>query len=107
MRIDDAVTHPSVRSELSVLIVAGRRNSKLLRAAKRLHNSLTRYHSTPPPEDAAEKQTLWLKTPQTSLQGTQLMNEKSLQVNEMILDFVELRLVNPSFPWAARRSPLE
>jgi len=107
MRIDDAVAHPNIRSDLSVLIVAGRRNSKLLQAAKRLYNALARYHVTPPPEDAAEKQTLWLKTPQTSLQGMQLMDEKSLQVGEMILDFVQLRLVNPSFPWRSRNSPLE
>ena len=107
LKIHDAVAHPNIRGDLSVLIVAGRRSSKLLQAARRLHNALARYHFTPPPEDAAEKQTLWLKTPQTSLQGTQLMNEKSLQVNEMILNFVELRLVNPSFPWRARRTPLE
>jgi alpha-beta hydrolase superfamily lysophospholipase len=106
MRIDDAVTHPNIRRDLSVLIVAGRRNSKQLQAARRLHNALARYHSTPPRAEAAEKQTLWLKTPATSLQGTRLMDEDSLQVNDMILNFVELRLANPALPWQARTSPL-
>lgn len=107
MRINDAVVHPNVRSDLSVVIVVGRRNSKLLQGARRLHNALARYRYTPRREEAAEKQTLWLKTPQTSLQGTQLINEKSLQVDQMVLDFIDLRLVKPAFPWSLRKSPLK
>jgi len=104
MGIQDAVAHPNVRADLSVLIVAGRRNAKLLRAAKRLHNALDRHHAAGP--RGADEQTLWLKTPDTSLQGAELLGEESYRVGDMILEFVEMRLVNPSFPWRARNSPL-
>lgn len=107
LKISDAVAQPSVRSKLSVLIVAGRRDSRLLREAKRLHNALARFHPAPPSGEANEKQTLWLKTPATSLQGTQLLNEKSMQVEDMIRAFVELRLVNKPFAWSMRMRPLQ
>lgn len=107
MRINDAIAQPNVRSDLSCLIVVGQRNSKLLQEAKRLHNALARYHPTPPPGEADAKQTLWLKSPRTSLQGTQLMNEKTLKVDQMIVEFVKMRLVDPPFPWRERKSPLQ
>jgi pimeloyl-ACP methyl ester carboxylesterase len=106
-RINEAVAHPNVRKDLSVLIVAGRRSSKFLQEATRLHNALARYHVTPPADEAEEKQTLWLKTPSTSLQGTQLLNEKSLQIDDMILEFIDLRLVRQSFAWSERKHPFE
>ena len=107
LKITDAMTNPHIRGDLSFLIVAGERNPKLLQASKRLHNALSRYHPNPPPQEADEKQTLWLKTPRTSLQGTQLMNEKSLNVEQMVLEFVERRLVNPPYAWSVRKSPLK
>lgn len=103
LRINDAVTHPGIQRNLSFLIITGRRNSKLLQEAKRLYSALGRFHATPSPDEAAEKQMLWLKTPPTSLQGQQLMDEESFLADEMILDFVTLRLVNPTLPWRQRK----
>jgi pimeloyl-ACP methyl ester carboxylesterase len=107
LKINDAVAQPGIRSDLSMLIVTGRRGSGLLQEARRLHNSLARFHPAPPAAEVDEKQTLWLKTPPTSLQATQLLNEKSLQVHEMIVAFIELRLVNKPFAWSLRKSPLQ
>ena len=92
LRIQDAVAQPNVRSDVSTMIIVGKGNSKMLQEAKRLHNALEKYH---PPPSTPEKQSLWLKTPQTSLQGTRLLNEKSMDVEQMILKFIELRLVTP------------
>jgi pimeloyl-ACP methyl ester carboxylesterase len=102
-RINDAVVHPNVRSDVSALIVVGRRNSALLQGARRLHSALARYR----PGHEGAKKTLWLESPQTSLQGTPLLNEKTLGVDQMILDFVELRLAKPPQTWSARNSPLK
>jgi pimeloyl-ACP methyl ester carboxylesterase len=107
LKISEAIAQDSVRSKLSVLIITGRRDSQLLAEARRLHSALARFHPAPPPDEADEKQTLWLKTPPTSLQGTALLNEKSLQVGEMIRAFVELRLVDKPFVWNERKRPLE
>jgi hypothetical protein len=72
-----------------------------------LHSALERHHPAPTPGKEDQQQTLWLKTPATSLQGTQLLNEKSLQVRDMIREFVALRLANPPFAWSTRKSPLQ
>lgn len=105
VRINDAVADPSIRT-MPTLIVTGRRNNRLFQEAKRLHTALEKYH-VPPPEDAPDKQTLWLKTPATSLQGMALLNEPSMNVHAMVLAFVDYRLVRPAFPWQERRRPRE
>jgi pimeloyl-ACP methyl ester carboxylesterase len=103
VRINDAVADPNIRT-LPMLIVTGRRNNRLFQEAKRLHTALEKHH-LPPPEDAPEKQTLWLKTPATSLQGMALMNERSMNVHAMIVAFVDYRMVKPAFAWRERRRP--
>ena len=42
----------------------------------------------------------------TSLQGTKMLSEPSLGVEGYIREFIKLRLINKSVPWADRRSPL-
>jgi pimeloyl-ACP methyl ester carboxylesterase len=104
LRIQEAVAQENVRSDISFMIIAGKGNSKMVQEARRLYTALERYHPAPATPD---KQTLWLRTPQTSLQSTRLLNEKSMHVDEMILRFIELRLVKPAMPWSERKNPLE
>jgi len=61
----------------------------------------------PPADDAVDKQMLWMWSPQTSLQGTRLLNEKTLRVDETILKFIDLRLVKKQMPWSDRKNPRE
>ncbi len=103
IHIAEAVANPVIRTRLSFLIVAGSRNQKLLQEAKRLYNSLARYQASSP-SDPIEKKTLFLRTPATTLQGMKLLNEKSLNVDQMIVEFVELHSVDPEFPWQKRGS---
>lgn len=106
IRLHDAISHPNVRAELSVMIIAGEGNGKSLKEAKRVYGALERYHPLPSGDEAADaKQTLWLRTPQTSLQSTRLLNEKSMRVDQMILKFIELRLVKQPLPWRDRKGP--
>lgn len=104
LRINEAVAHPNVRADLSVLIVAGKGNSKLLKEAKRLHNAFEKFHPTSSANPEAA--TLVMKTPQTSLQATRLLNEKSVHVDEMILKFIDARLAKQHIPWSERKAPL-
>jgi pimeloyl-ACP methyl ester carboxylesterase len=106
LRINEAVAHPQVRRDVSVIIIAGKGGSKQLREAKRLYSAFERYHPTPLPEEAASKQTLWLRTLPTTLQGTKLLRQKRLGVDEMIEKFIELRLSNLDIPWQERARPL-
>ena len=99
LRINDALAQPNVRRDLSVMIIAGKGNSKLLQEARRLHSAFEKFHPSPDTEAEELTRTLWLKTPQTSLQGARLLNEKTMRVDEMILRFVELRLAKQQIPW--------
>lgn len=104
LRIAEAVAHESVRSEISALIIVGKGNSRYMAEARRLYAALERHHATTGGDGPNSRQTLWLKTPGTSLQGTRLINEKSMKVDAMVLNFIELRLVNQPVPWSERRS---
>jgi hypothetical protein len=42
----------------------------------------------------------------TTLQDTQLLNEKSMLVDRIIAKFIELRLENAQIPWSLRKSPI-
>lgn len=107
LRINEAIAHPNVRSDVSMMLIAGKGNSRAVREAKRIYTALERYHPAPSAAAAAEKQSLWLKTPNTSLQGTQLLNEKSMHVDQMVAQFVELRLVKKMMPWTDRKGPFD
>jgi pimeloyl-ACP methyl ester carboxylesterase len=107
VRINDAVANPNVRGDLSVMIIVGKGNSKLLAEGRRLYSAFEKYHPAPRADAETGSQTLWLTTPQTSLQSTRLLNEKSMHVDEMILKFVELRLAKQQIPWEERRNPLK
>jgi pimeloyl-ACP methyl ester carboxylesterase len=107
LNINEAIEHPQVRSLLSVIIFAGERSAKERRDAERLHKMLERFRPAPSPNDVAGTQSLWLRTPPTSLQGTQLLNESRLGVRQMIERFIELRLVDVRIPWRERKSPLD
>lgn len=104
LRIAEAVAHESVRSEIATMIIVGKGNSRYLAEARRLYASLERHHATTGGEGPNSRQTLWLKTPSTSLQGTRLVSEKSMKVDEMVIRFIDLRLVQPAIPWSERRS---
>ena len=103
LRINEAVAHPNVRQDLAVLLVVGKRNGKLLKEAQRLHSALEKYHAPA----AGDAQTLALHTPQTALQATRLLNEKSMHVGDTILKFIDARLAKQPIPWSERKSPLQ
>ncbi len=103
LRINEAVAHPNVRQDLAVLLVVGKRNGKLLSEAKRLHAALERYHAPA----GGEAQTLVFNTPQTALQGSRLLNEKSMHVDDAILKFIDARVAKQPIPWSERKSPLQ
>lgn len=105
LRIQEAVATPSVRSELAVMIITGKNHSRTMNEAKRLYNALERFHPMPPASEP-DKQTLVMRTPNTSLHGTRLVTEKSLKVDQMILKFIDLRLARQPVPWSDRRGPL-
>jgi alpha-beta hydrolase superfamily lysophospholipase len=110
MTIVDASNHPAIQGSISTAIVVGSKNAASLREAQRLNGILERSHedySKAPAQVRLERQTLFFKTPATSLQGTKMLGERSLGVEGLILTFIQSRLVKQDFPWAIRQRPLE
>ena len=91
-----------MRREVSVLIIAGKGNSRAVRDARRLHTMLKRYHPDPPPKERAKEQDLYYGTLDTSLQGTKMLGVSGLNLGGLIAEFVRRRLVDRPFPWQHR-----
>jgi pimeloyl-ACP methyl ester carboxylesterase len=104
----EGLSVPAVRSELSMMIVAGADDNKGTQEAKRLHTSLVNFHYKPgkDKEENAKKQSLFLVQPPTSLQGTKLLGP-GLPVMQQISGFIDLRLTKKlaEYPWSDRKRP--
>jgi alpha-beta hydrolase superfamily lysophospholipase len=99
--IQKALAHPAVKTQLSVLLVAGSEDSKASSEVKKLHSSLQAGHAKNPDDKA-----IYLVQPDTTLSGTKLLGS-GLEVKEMIASFVERRLIDRKvdFAWQNRASP--
>lgn len=107
-----ALDDPNVQTQISVMIVAGNKgSSKAVESAKQIHKKFERFHPPPAEGEAKEKKDLFLISPATSLQGTPLLTEKSLDLPQKIAQFINLRLMaskkSATWPWALRKDPLE
>jgi pimeloyl-ACP methyl ester carboxylesterase len=110
MSIVNATKQAGVQRAISVLIIVGAQDSANLNDAKRLHQSLAKFredYSSAPREEWEQKQTIFLATPKTSLEGTKMLGERSLGIEKTILDFIRMRLVSQEAKWAARKPALE
>ena len=105
----DALRHPIVRSELSVLMVYGAKDSESVSAARRIGNSLKPHHPSKfaSNEERKRRQDLFITDVDTSLSGGELVNQASLKIPEKIAAFIDLRLIarQDDFPWAIREDP--
>jgi pimeloyl-ACP methyl ester carboxylesterase len=103
IQLRNALAHPAVRSQLSVLIVVGGKgSSKEVGDAKRLYSILKPSHPDPPAAEAAEKQDLFYGRFDTKLQGTKMLGVAALNLERTIARFIELRLEKQDFPWRQR-----
>ncbi len=105
-----AVANRAVQSDISILILAGKRNGKAMGGAKRIYGIFERFHPEPTGDDKLDKQTLFLGGLDTSLQGTKLLDPR-FNIAGLIADFVYRRLVKSSesreWTWKKRKFPHE
>ncbi|MBN1853860.1 MAG: alpha/beta fold hydrolase [Pirellulales bacterium] len=104
--IRDALLLMGVRnkvSEVSVLIICGKQDSQAAREANRIYKLRERFHPEPPENERQEKQNLFFQELETSNQGGKLFESSSLGIEELIAQFIELRLVAKEHDWIRRR----
>ena len=102
--ITGAINVPAIRRDLSVMMIVGKGDPASMRDATRIHKALEKFRPAPPsdPKEAAEKQDLFFDKPSTSLSGTKMLGEKSLNLGPRIARFIDLRLVEKKIPWGDR-----
>jgi hypothetical protein len=100
LQITDALADPNLRSQLAVMLIAGKKNGKYREEAGRLYSYLKKFHVD------KKKHDLVLKQPDTKLQGIQLLNEKSMSIAPQIVQFVN-QLAPLPYPWAERKKIVE
>jgi alpha-beta hydrolase superfamily lysophospholipase len=119
LTLKDALAVPAVLSRLSVMIVAGKEDTKGTAEARRVFNNFQGHHPKPPAdaEEQAKKQDLFFVQAETKLTGTKLL-ERGIRVggdgapssvpSEIATKIIKWRLVDRKgeFPWTERRSPL-
>ena len=104
LKITRALNDPNVRSKLSVYIVVGKADARARRDAERLYKALERYH--PKPEKPEDRDLVLNLDMDTNLQGTHLLEEATLKLEDRIVNFVRKRLAEQAIPWKERRRPL-
>ena len=101
LRISDALRSEAVGKELSVLIMVGKENATALAEAARVRGLFAPGHPEPARK---EDRDLFFVRLETHLQGAELAAEKKLNGEPLIAEFIDVRLVNRSFPWKARQA---
>ena len=99
--IDDA----RLQGNLSIMLMVGQKDRKALEATEKLENKLARFHPEPAEGESKDKKTLYVVKLDTTLQGAKLVNQTELKADRIIAGFIDLRLVDQSFPWSERRRP--
>ena len=110
MSIVNATKQAGVQRAISTLIIVGSQDSDHVNDARRLHQMLSKFrkdYSKASPEEWEKYQDIFLATPKTSLEGTKMLGERTLGVEQAILDFIRMRLVAKDVEWAERNRPLD
>lgn len=105
LKIDRAVAHRRVRSEVAMAMIYGADESKIAKASERLYRSLIPHHPGQTDDTTLEDREVFLVPVGTSLQGTQLIGE-GLNVESFIGTMIGWTCVEPPYPWESRKGPL-
>lgn len=104
LRLGPVLNFQPVMKNLSILILVGKGDSRASRDAQRLYNSFKKFHPDVPDEEKRDRQDLFFGRLDTSLQGAKLLGAKGLNVEKLVDDFIQLRLVSKAkdYPWKPR-----
>lgn len=101
-----ALQHPAVKSNISIMIIAGENNRTDFSDAKRIYSTLEKSR-TKMMEDSTDR-TLFFAAKPTEMGGTALLADPRANCLKDLLFFtnVHLKELQNSYPWRDRTSPL-
>lgn len=102
--ISRAIADRKVQGSIAAMVVVGARSKKAATLAKRIFKRFKRAHRQGGDGQTTYETLAYHEFP-TSLQGTKLLNTKSFQLDESILEFITKQGVRNAdqFPWKARK----
>ncbi len=102
------LTHPTVKEDLNIMIIAGAQNTQYYSDSKRIHNQLSRYHDDQENNDGTINWSgteLFLFGLNTGVQGSGILNVANLKPhpNALFYNFLVNRLEkDESLAWSSR-----
>jgi hypothetical protein len=96
MPLNKPLSNPLVCTQISVMLVVGKEDSRAFSDHRRVRGILERCHA-----NAQEKDLFFGELP-TSLQGTKILGVPALNLEEAIAKFIELRLAQENYEWYPR-----
>ena len=102
------MSHPTVKQNMNILIIAGKQNAQYFSESKRLHNQLTRFHKDQENSDGSINWSgtkLFLFGLNTGAQGSGILNVNNLQPqpSALIYNFLVNRLEkDETLKWSSR-----
>lgn len=102
-QISNALYNDGIKRIVSIYIVMGAEDNSAVKEAHRIYKLFTASHPDPGPAEPEKKDLFWDETKKTKLQGTKLLNEPTMQLDQYILSFIELRAEKMPFPWKERK----
>lgn len=107
LNMSQAITVPAspIRDKISLLLIAGAEDDASVRDATRIEQMFARIRPKVDKDKIADK-TLFIEVSiKTKLVGTKLLGEANLGIEDLIDQFVQLRLVDTNYPWKERKAP--
>jgi hypothetical protein len=81
----------------------GAADDKAVKEANKVYKLFVASHPEPDAAEPEKKDLFYDETKKTKLQGTKLLNEPSMQLDQYILSFIDARVTQAPFPWKERK----
>ena len=102
--VDKAMRTDAVRQKISLMFLVGGQNRKAREEAKKVYNTVEKFHPKPDPNPEIRKETqdLFFIDLPTKLQGTEMLTVPELNAGQIIATFIKCRLIEKKMPWKKR-----
>ena len=101
--VRDALKQPGLRRNVSMLILYGAKSGHVAKDAKRIHKMILPYQPEPQESEWEEKQSLFIQGTPVNVQGTKLLNAPNTGLDNLIAQFIDLRVVKKDYDWIRRK----
>lgn len=97
--MEEFLRNPLLNQFVSIYILFGNADPKVASRTELIYSTLAKLHPEPPEGQSEQDKTLFFKGLDTKVQGSKLLAQRGLNVEQRIEKFIQLRLVAKDYPW--------